>query len=50
MQNPQVSGVVLEDFDTGFTNQFYQSYLDDLRKFFMLFSFLSLFVVDHNYL
>uniref|UniRef100_A0A0A0LBN5 Nicastrin n=1 Tax=Cucumis sativus TaxID=3659 RepID=A0A0A0LBN5_CUCSA len=31
-KNPQVSGVVLEDFDTGFTNQFYQSYLDDLHN------------------
>lgn len=31
MQNPQISGVVLEDFDTSFTNHFYQSHLDDLR-------------------
>ncbi|XP_022143375.1 nicastrin [Momordica charantia] len=29
-KNSHVSGVVLEDFDTGFTNQFYQSHLDDL--------------------
>ncbi|XP_008457115.1 nicastrin isoform X1 [Cucumis melo] len=31
-KNPQISGVVLDDFDTGFTNQFYQSHLDDLHN------------------
>lgn len=31
-KNSQVSGVVLEDFDTSFTNQFYQSHLDDLHN------------------
>ncbi|KAL7607850.1 hypothetical protein Lser_V15G12044 [Lactuca serriola] len=28
-QNPHTSGVVLEDFDTSFTNKFYHSHLDD---------------------
>lgn len=31
-KNPQISGVVLEDFDTSFTNHFYQSHLDDLHN------------------
>jgi hypothetical protein len=29
-QNPGISGVVLEDFDSSFVNKFYHSYLDDL--------------------
>ncbi|XP_019223514.1 PREDICTED: nicastrin isoform X2 [Nicotiana attenuata] len=29
-KNPKTSGVVLEDFDTAFTNKFYHSHLDDL--------------------
>lgn len=29
-QNPETSGVVLEDFDAAFTNKFYHSHLDDL--------------------
>lgn len=29
-QNPGISGVVLEDFDSSFVNEFYHSYLDDL--------------------
>lgn len=31
-QNSQTSGVILEDFDTAFTNNFYHSHLDDLCK------------------
>ncbi|KAI8536528.1 hypothetical protein RHMOL_Rhmol10G0264500 [Rhododendron molle] len=30
--NSQTSGVVLEDFDSAFTNQFYHSHLDDLSN------------------
>ncbi|KAL8200261.1 hypothetical protein R6Q57_011600 [Mikania cordata] len=31
-QNPHTSGVVLEDFDTSFSNKFYHSHLDDLSN------------------
>ncbi|KAL6959619.1 hypothetical protein U1Q18_039773, partial [Sarracenia purpurea var. burkii] len=31
-KNSQISGVVLEDFDSVFTNQFYHSHLDDLSN------------------
>ncbi|KAK2652570.1 hypothetical protein Ddye_012426 [Dipteronia dyeriana] len=31
-KNPLTSGVVLEDFDTAFTNKFYHSHLDDLSN------------------
>ncbi|CAO2816400.1 unnamed protein product [Amaranthus hypochondriacus] len=31
-KNPQTSGVVLEDFDTKFTNEFYHSHLDDISN------------------
>ncbi|MFS8034456.1 putative nicastrin [Helianthus anomalus] len=31
-QNPHTPGVVLEDFDTSFTNKFYHSHLDDLSN------------------
>lgn len=31
-KNPQISGFVLEDFDTAFTNQFYHSHLDVLSN------------------
>ncbi|XP_059623229.1 nicastrin [Cornus florida] len=32
MKNSKTSGVVLEDFDTAFTNKFYNSHLDDLSN------------------
>lgn len=32
-QNSSTSGLVLEDFDATFANQFYQSHLDDLCEF-----------------
>lgn len=31
-QKPHIAGVVLEDFDTSFTNKFYHSHLDDLSN------------------
>ncbi|XP_010528573.1 PREDICTED: nicastrin isoform X2 [Tarenaya hassleriana] len=31
-KNPQTSAIVLEDFDTKFTNKFYHSHLDDLSN------------------
>lgn len=31
-KNPQISGVVLEDFDTMFANKFYHSHLDDISN------------------
>ncbi|KAJ9564606.1 hypothetical protein OSB04_000572 [Centaurea solstitialis] len=31
-QNPHTAGVVLEDFDSAFTNKFYHSHLDDLSN------------------
>lgn len=31
-KNSQTSGIVLEDFDTAFTNKFYHSHLDDLSN------------------
>ncbi|AES70939.2 M28 Zn-peptidase nicastrin [Medicago truncatula] len=31
-KNPGISGVVLEDFDSSFVNEFYHSYLDDLSN------------------
>jgi hypothetical protein len=33
MQNASTSGVVLEDFDSQFSNRFYHSYLDNPGKF-----------------
>jgi hypothetical protein len=30
LQNPSTSGMVLEDFDTSFSNKFYHSHLDDM--------------------
>ncbi|KAL5076913.1 hypothetical protein RYX36_015897 [Vicia faba] len=31
-KNPEISGVVLEDFDSSFVNKFYRSHLDDLSN------------------
>jgi len=30
LQNPSTSGMVLEDFDTSFSDKFYHSHLDDM--------------------
>lgn len=30
LQNPEISSLVLEDFDSAFSNKFYHSHLDDL--------------------
>lgn len=45
MQNSEISGIVLEDFDTAFSNNFYHSHLDDSCKFVFIiiwFAFLCL--------
>ena len=41
-QNSSTSGIVLEDFDATFANQFYHSHLDDLCEFIYVLCTLSM--------
>lgn len=56
-QNSQTSGVILEDFDTAFTNNFYHSHLDDLCKltpnlseFVPCYAFIAIGPVEHPHI
>ena len=45
-QNPAISGVVLEDFDSVFVNKFYHSHLDDLCELLNVLGIIFFFLLD----